>query len=137
MDRAFARINPMDLFNRVIAGLEDEHDIKILCYLMLRKLIVLDPEETVRRLDPIGEKFRAILAFKPKDTAVKQEVEKTQEASKGVMRMTVMLHNAFPAVANSSTNASGQTWKGYWEWVVKDFRPQLQATEQELKAQST
>ena len=136
MESAYTRINPVELFDRVIAGLEDEHEIRVLCNLMLTKLIVLDPEEMVRCLDSIAERFRAILSFKPKDNAVKQEVEKASEASKGVLKVTVLLHNAFPGAANSSTNPQGQGWKTYMEWVTKDFRAQFHATEQEIKDQA-
>ena len=137
MQSAFSRINPIDLYDRVIAGLEDEHDIKVLCNLMLTKLITLDREETVRRLDPIAERFRTILAFKPKENAVKQEVEKAQEASKGVLRVTVILHNAFPASVGPAASAHGQAWKGYWEWVAKDYKAALLAMEKEVKSQSS
>ena len=136
MDRAFTRINVLDLFDRVIAGLDDEHDIKVLCNLMLTKLVMLDPEETVRRLDSIAERFRAILAFKPKESSVKQEVEKAAEASKGVLKVSILLHNAFPTAAGPVTDAHGQAWRGYWEWVGKDFKSQLQTMEVEIKTQA-
>lgn len=136
MENAYTRINPLDLFDRVIAGVEDEHEIKVLCNLMLTKLIVLDPEEMVRRLDAIAERFRAILAFKPKENSVKQEMEKAAEASKGVLKVTVLLHNAFPAASTTAANVQGQAWKGYWEWVGKEFKPQLMAVENEIKSQA-
>lgn len=136
MEGAYTRINPVDLFDRVVAGLEDEHEIKVLCNLMLTKLIILDPDESVRHLDPVAERFRVILAFKPKDNAVKQEVEKAQEASKGVLKVTVLLHNAFPLASNAAANIQGHIWKGYWEWVMKEFRTQLLAMEQEVKTQA-
>lgn len=137
MESAYTRINPMDLFDRVLAGLEDEHEIKVLCNLMITKFIVLDPEETVRRLDSVAECFRTILAYKPKDNAVKQEVEKATEASKGVLKVTVLLHNAFPAAPNPAGTLQGRAWKSYWEWVGKDFRPQLMNMETEVKNQVT
>lgn len=136
MENAYARINPLDLFDRVIAGIEDEHEIKVLCNLMLTKLIDLDPEETTRRLDGIAERFRSILAFKPRENAVKQEVEKAAEASKGVLKVTVLLHNAYPAASGVSTNVQGQAWKGYWDWVGKEFKGQLTAMENEVKSQA-
>ena len=138
MENAYTRINALDLFDRVIAGVEDEHEIKVLCNLMLTKLILLDPEETVRRLDAIAERFRAILAFKPKENSVKQEIEKAAEASKGVLKVTVLLHNAFPAASATATaaNVQGQAWKGYWEWVGKEFKPQVTAVENEVKSQA-
>ena len=140
MENAYTRINPLDLFDRVIAGLEDEHEIRMLCNLMLTKLIVLDPDETCRRLDSIAERFRVILSFKPKDNTVKQELEKAAEASKGAFRVTILLHDAFPAAAGpsgaSSTSLQGQAWKGYWDWVGKDFRTQMLAMENEVKSQA-
>lgn len=137
MENAYTRINPLDLFDRVIAGVEDEHEIKILCNLMLTKLIVLDPEETVRRLDAIAERFRVILAFKPKESSVKQEIEKAAEASKGVLKVTVLIHHAFPTASNSTGIVQGQAWKGYWDWVGKEFKPQLTVVENEMKSQAT
>ena len=136
MENAYARINPLELFDRVIAGVEDEHEIKVLCNLMLTKLIVLDPEEMVRRLDAIAERFRAILASKPKENSVKQEMEKAAEASKGVLKVTVLLHNAFPAASATAANVQGQAWKAYWEWVGKEFKPQFTAVENEVKSQA-
>ena len=133
MEGAYTRINPIDLFDRVVAGLDDEHEIKVLCYLMLTKLIVLDPEESVQHLDAVAERFRVILAFKTKDNAVKQEVEKAHEASKGALKVTVLLHNAFPSASSSATDVHRQVWKGYWESVVKEHRTQLSAMEQEVK----
>lgn len=141
MENAYTRINPLDLFDRVIAGLDDEHEIRMLCNLMLTKLIVLDPDETARRLDPIAERFRVILSFKAKDNTVKQDIEKAAEASKGALKVTVLLHNAFPAAAGPSgvvsTSLQGQAWKGYWDMVGKDFRSQVMAMESEVKSQAT
>ena len=135
METAFSRINILDFYNRIVAGLKDEHDIRALCNLMLTKLVVLDPDETARRLDAIADCFRSILSTKLKDNAVKQEIEKQDEASKSVLRVTLLLHAAIPA-ASSSMGAHGgqyQTWRTYWEWVEKDFEPQLRALRDESK----
>jgi len=118
METAFSRVDIITLYDRVIAGLEDEHDIRILCNLMLTKLIVLDPIETQRRLDFISQRFRAILSFKPKDGAVKQELEKIDEASRGVLRVSLQLSSAFPA-------ADAAEWASYGEWIRKNYSPQL------------
>ena len=131
METAFARINIVEFYDRVIAGLGDEHDIRVLCNLMLTKLIVLDPEETVRRLDAIGEKFRTILSFRPKENAVKQEIEKAEEASKGVLRVSIQLNNSFPSTAGVAAAGQNQTWRSYWEWARKDFGAQLKGLEAE------
>ncbi|KAI9840396.1 MAG: hypothetical protein M1837_001654 [Sclerophora amabilis] len=136
METGHSRINIVEFYDRVIAGLEDDHDIRVLCNLMLTKLITLDPEETVRRLDTIGERFRTILSFKPKETAVKQEVEKADEESKAVMNVTVQLNQRFPNAGGFNSSGQGQIWRSYWEWVRKDFSAQLKQVEEDAGIKS-
>lgn len=133
METAFLRINTLEFYDRIIDGLGDEHDIRSLCNLMLTKLIVLDPDETTRRLDAIADKFRPVLHMKLKDNAVKQEIEKQDEATKGVLRVSMLLHNAIPSASDSMGAAAGQhqTWRAYWEWVEKDFDAQLRSLRDE------
>jgi cullin-associated NEDD8-dissociated protein 1 len=135
METAFSRINILDFYNRIIAGLQDEHDIRALCNLMLTKLAVLDPDETSRRLDPIADCYRTILSLKLKDNAVKQEIEKQEEAVKSVLRVTLLLHAAIPSASSSMGTQAGvhQTWRTYWEWVEKDFEGQLRSLREESK----
>ncbi len=128
MENAYSRTSTTDLFDRVVDGLEDEHEIKVLCNLMLTKLVGLDPDEAQRRLDNIAERFRRVLSFKPKENAVKQELEK-------VLKVTMALNNAFPSAATTTT-AQGQTWAAYWDWVQKENRAQILTLEQESNSQS-
>ncbi|KAL9101716.1 MAG: hypothetical protein Q9163_003059 [Psora crenata] len=136
MENAYSRMNHADLFDRVIEGLGDEHEIKMLCNLMLTKLIVLDGQETARRLDQIAEQFRSILSFKTKENAVKQEVEKGAEASKAALKVTVKLQNAFPEATGAVTGVQAQNWKGYWEWLNKEHRVMLMNMQNEVKIQA-
>lgn len=133
METSFPRLDMQQLYERVVAGLGDEHDIRALCNLMLTKLVVLDAEETGRRLDAIAEHFRTILSTQLKDNAVKQEVEKQEEACRGVLRVSLLLHNAIPAAASGMGMASGQqqTWRAYWEWVERDFEGLLRRVREE------
>ena len=119
----------------MVDGLGDEHEIRMLCGLMLGKLINIDPDEAIRRLDWFAERFQIVLSRKLKDNAVKQEVEKAQEANRDVLRSTVRLQHKFPAMSMSPTNVQGQVWRGYLEWVNKDFASQMQAAEAEVKSQ--
>jgi len=135
METAFSRINILDFYDRIIAGFRDEHDIRSLCNLMLAKLVVLDSDETSRRLDALADCFRTILSTKLKDNAVKQEIEKQDEAVKSTLRVTLMLQGAIPA-ASSGVGAQAsqhQTWRTYWEWVEKDFEQQLRSLRDENK----
>ena len=135
METAFSRINILDFYDRVIAGLQDDHDIRALCNLMLTKLVVLDQDETSRRLDSIADCFRTILSLKLKDNAVKQEIEKQEEAVKSVLRVTLMLHSGIPNASSAMGTQAGvhQTWRTYWEWVEKDFESQLRSLREESK----
>jgi cullin-associated NEDD8-dissociated protein 1 len=135
METAFSRISILDFYDRVIAGLKDEHDIRALCNLMLTKLVVLDTDETARRLDSIADCFRTILSTKLKENAVRQEIEKQDEAVRSVLRVTLLFRSAIPA-ASGGMGVHGnqhQTWQSYWEWVEKDFDQQLKALRDESK----
>jgi cullin-associated NEDD8-dissociated protein 1 len=129
METAFNRMNTLDLFDRVIAGLFDDHDIKLLCMLMLSKLIILDRDECSHRLDFIAAAFQTGLSTKLKENAVKQEVEKLAECNNDILRTTVRLHNAFQKV---ETSGHAQ-WNSYWEWVVKDFKNGVHNAEEEVR----
>ncbi|KAI9844645.1 MAG: hypothetical protein M1838_002100 [Thelocarpon superellum] len=131
METAFSRVNVVEFYDRVIAGLGDEHDIRVLCSLMLTKLITLDADETGRRLDGIAEKFRIILSTKPKENAVKQEVEKAEEASKGVLRVSMQIHRRFPMAGGAAVSGQNQVWRSYWEWTRKEFSMPIKAMEEE------
>lgn len=118
MEVALSRISIIELYDRVIAGLRDDHDIRALSNLMLSKLAIIDPQETVRRLDTIADAFRATLSTKLKDNAVKQEFEKQEEASRAVLRTTLQL---WDGLKGSVGTGQCQAWSGYWEWVSKDY----------------
>lgn len=134
MEIAFSRLSILTFYDRVLAGLRDQHDIRALCSLMLTKLVSLDPEETARRLDSIADAFRGILSVKLKDNAVKQEIEKQDEAVRSVLRVTLLLHRSIPsASAALGTIHSNQGWRTYWEWVEKDFETHLRSLKEEIK----
>jgi cullin-associated NEDD8-dissociated protein 1 len=138
MELAFTRLNNIDLYDRVIAGLKDDNDIRQICNLMVTKLIVIDPDESARRLDSIAEAYRSVLSIKLKENAVKQDVEKQQETNKSILRVTMLLGekmksvtgNAGAAMSNASVAAS---WAGYWEWVNKEYSTQLKDLREESR----
>ncbi|KAI1801365.1 TIP120-domain-containing protein [Daldinia bambusicola] len=147
METAFSRVSSLEFYDRIIAGLNDENDIRSLCNLMLSKLIVIDPEETTRRLDTIAECYRRTLSTKLRDGAVKQEVEKQDEAIKSVLRVTLLLvektKTTLPGTGVGPGGATAQVqgaqsvqnpvWQQYWEWVNKDFEKYLKELREENK----
>lgn len=137
MDLAYPRMNHVELFGRILAGFQDDHDVKTLSFLMLTKLIKIDRNEVGRRLDIIGERFQAILATKLKDNAVKQEVEKLKETVKETIILTVRLRDRYTDLLSStSSNPIGQSFRSYLGIVKKDFNTQLQAAETEIRSQT-
>ncbi|GAO16982.1 uncharacterized protein UV8b_06690 [Ustilaginoidea virens] len=142
METAFTRINNIDFYDRVVAGLKDDNDIRQLCNLMVTKLIVIDPDETARRLDSIAEAYRGVLSVKLKDNAVKQDVEKQEEAIKSVLRVTLLLGEKMKAMTGnagavmSNAGAPG-VWASYWERVNKEFEKQLRGLRDETKELQT
>ncbi|KAK0619764.1 armadillo-type protein [Immersiella caudata] len=136
METAFSRISTIDLYDRIVAGLSDDNDIRSLCNLMVSKLAYIDPDETSRRLDSMADAFRKTLSTKLKDTAVKQEIEKQDEANKAVLRLTLQLGEKLKTSSAAGTSsASSQVWGTYWEWVNKDFASQLKSLREESKEQ--
>lgn len=138
MEIAFSRVSSPEFYDRIIAGLDDDNDIRALCNLMLGKLIVIDPDETTRRLDTIAQCYRKTLSTKLKDNAVKQEYEKQEEANKSVLRVSLLLAEKTKTTlpgANASAQIQSQTpvWQQYWEWVNKDFDRQLKTLREEVK----
>ncbi|KAF3384610.1 hypothetical protein F1880_003024 [Penicillium rolfsii] len=129
LDTTFARSHTSEIFDRVIAGVEDEQDIRAISNLMISKLVTIAPEETERRLDALSERYTTVLSFKPKENAVKQELEKAQEASLGILKTTKELSKAFPGAEASSEL---HKWKGYMEWVRKNFASQWQSLDSEF-----
>lgn len=69
------------------------------------------------------------IILKPKDNAVKQELEKAQEASMGILKVTRELSKAFP---NAEVSGDHHKWKAYMEWVRKTFATQLKSLETEF-----
>ncbi|KAF5675612.1 TATA-binding protein [Fusarium heterosporum] len=136
METAFSRINNIDFYDRVVAGLKDDNDIRQLCNLMVTKLISIDPDETTRRLNSIAEAYRSVLSVKLKDNAVKQDLEKQEEANKSILRVTLLLGEKMKATtgnAGAATSNAGaaSVWTGYWEWVNKEFEKQLRTLREE------
>ncbi|KAL2024999.1 hypothetical protein VTK56DRAFT_1 [Thermocarpiscus australiensis] len=136
METAFSRVSIIDLYERIVAGLSDDNDIRSLCNLMVSKLVYIDPDETARRLDSIAEAFRKTLSHKLKENAVKQEIEKQDEANKAVLRLTLLLGDKLNSTVNTTGGGGGssnQVWTSYWEWVNRDFASQLKSIRDEDK----
>jgi len=137
IETAFSQLSLNDLsdcFDRIVAGIGDEHDVRILCNLMLTKLMVLAPDQTHSRLEAIAEHFRAILSVKAKENAVKQEIEKLNDSQKGVIKVSILINKQFGVEGSAATeDPQLRGWTTYWEWVGKDFSALLKTVQDDMK----
>ncbi|KAI7675528.1 hypothetical protein KC319_g4567 [Hortaea werneckii] len=122
-----SKIDMASFYDRITAGISDEHEIKILCCLVLGKLFQIAPHESIHRGDSLAQQFRVVLAFKPKENAVKQELEKLAEQQKAVVKVAVAYTKAF-------VGEETRGWRDFFEWVRKDFTQLVKASEEELKS---
>ncbi|KAF3930696.1 hypothetical protein ABW19_dt0208445 [Dactylella cylindrospora] len=126
IETSYPRMNPSEIYDRIIAGLGDEHEVQIICNLMLGKLVVIGKEDIIKRLDNIAEKYKATLLIKPKENAVKQELEKIAELNRSILRTTLTLQTNVGAAANHE-----QTWVLYNDWVKQNHGSELASLEKE------
>lgn len=137
LEKAFARLSPIevsDFFDRIVAGITDEHDIRVLCNLMLTKLMVIAPDQVRSRLDSLAENFRTVLAVKPKENAVKQEIEKIHEGAKGVLKVSMQLNKQMGTEAGiGQDDSQSRIWAQYWDQIQKEHEKGLKAVAEELK----
>jgi len=137
LEKAFARLSSIevnDFFDRIVAGITDEHDIRILCNLMLTKLMVIASDQVHSRLESIAENFRTVLMVKPKENAVKQEVEKIHEGAKGILKVSAQLNKQMGSEAGSTQDDPQlRVWSQYWEFISKEHQTGLKAVSDELK----
>ncbi|KAI9258404.1 armadillo-type protein [Helicostylum pulchrum] len=94
------KIDVYGFLDRVRIGMDDQHDIKMLAYLMLIRLGKVAPTAVTQRLDDLITPFKTTLDVKMRSNAVKQEVEKNQELIRAALRCIIALnHLSEPSVS--------------------------------------
>ncbi|KAI8979576.1 armadillo-type protein [Mycotypha africana] len=88
----FDKIDIFGFLEHVKGGLNDQHDIKMLAYLMLTRLSKQAPAAVSQSLDEFVTPLKSTLEFKMRSNAVKQEVEKNQELIRGALRCIMILN---------------------------------------------
>jgi len=121
------RLDMPSFFDRIVAGVADEHEIKILCCLVLTRLLAITPAECARHLDALAQHFRTVLSFKPAENAVKQELEKLTEQNKAVVKVSAAYNKVLAP-------EDARIWKEYFEWVKKEHTILLRAAEEEMRS---
>jgi cullin-associated NEDD8-dissociated protein 1 len=104
LENLFAAIDNVNEFvAKVVKGLEDQHEIKILCSLMLTRLAGAAPLETQNcmgcydlltlDLEQMTPKFQGmlIISARDKDSVTRQDIEKQHEMRRSCIRTSVAL----------------------------------------------
>jgi len=88
LDHAPDRLELAQFISHLVGGLKDDHDIKVLCHLMLGKLATSTTSQPVlvASLDSLIEPLRATVCATVKENSVKQQVERHEELVRSGMR---------------------------------------------------
>nr|CAD2183165.1 unnamed protein product [Meloidogyne enterolobii] len=90
-DQCLDRVNLAEYLSFVENGLKDSHDIRLLAYLMLTRLVNKCPIQISQRLDGFCEHIKPQLLSRPKQNAVKQESDKHEELKRSAVRTVLAL----------------------------------------------
>ncbi|CAN6646521.1 hypothetical protein TRVA0_021S02256 [Trichomonascus vanleenenianus] len=115
-------ISGNDLYRRVLAGLQDDHDIKTMCLSIVGRLAQTNPmlitraesfsEESQGGVVELIQMLSALLNVTLKDNAVKQEVEKQGEVIRSVVRTAKEINEHIrkaPTVSDPTEHVNGST----------------------------
>ncbi|VDN94136.1 unnamed protein product [Brugia pahangi] len=91
LETCLERLDIFEFITHMEDGLKDQHDIKLLTYLMLARLASLCPSQVLQRLDSLCEPLKTQIQARAKANAVKQENDKQDELRRAALRVVVAL----------------------------------------------
>jgi len=91
LDTCLDRIDIPAFVTNLVDALKDHYDIKMLAHLMLIRLAALAGPALLEGLDQLVEPLRDTVASKPKEGAVKQEMERNDELIRSALRAIVSI----------------------------------------------
>jgi len=101
LETCLDKVDVYAFLDRVRAGLEDQHEIKVLAHLMIIRLAHVAPTAVDQKIDDMTGPLKATIDFKVKGNAVKQEVEKNQELVRSALRAVAALSKLADAAPSS------------------------------------
>ncbi|KAL7749659.1 hypothetical protein RI367_004887 [Sorochytrium milnesiophthora] len=129
LENCVDKIDVFAFLDRVLVGMNDLQDIKIVSYMMLVKIAALSPTAAQQKLDETVDIFRSAVNLKPKANAVKQEIERMQELVRASLKAIVHLQR----ISDPSNTPKFDTFVK--ELKAGPLSEQLQAVEYEVKQQ--
>ncbi|XP_052204710.1 cullin-associated NEDD8-dissociated protein 1 [Diospyros lotus] len=98
LDSCLDQVNPSSFIVPYLkSGLEDHYDVKMPCHLILSKLADKCPSAVLAVLDSLVDPLLKTISFRPKQNAVKQEVDRNED----------MVRSAFRAIASLNRISGG------------------------------
>lgn len=91
LDTCLSQLALSDYLGRVVDGLRDDDQVKLLCYLIVVRLADLVPSQISSAIEEVSDAINESLKIKLKDGATKQEVEKSTELTRAAFRALVAL----------------------------------------------
>jgi len=86
LDTVPDKLNLSGFIGVLVDGLQDEHDIRLLTHLILIRLASVAGASLVEGLDQLVEPLKSTILSKPKEGAVKQDIEKNDELIRSCLR---------------------------------------------------
>jgi len=86
LDTCLDRVSVGAFVSNLVDGLKDHYDIKMLAHLMLIRLSALSGGALLEGLDQLVEPMRETVTSKPKEGAVKQDMERNDELIRSCLR---------------------------------------------------
>jgi len=91
LDSCFDKLDIPRFLLHLSDGLRDVYDIKMLSHLMLAKLAHLAPAAIIESLDTLIDPLKVTITTKPKENAVKQELDSNEELVRSGMRAVLAI----------------------------------------------
>ncbi|KAL7002106.1 Cullin-associated NEDD8-dissociated protein 1 [Sarracenia purpurea var. burkii] len=92
LDSCLDQVNPSSFIVPYLkSGLDDHYDVKMPCHLILSKLADKCPSAVLAVLDSLVDPLQKTINFRPKQDAVKQEVDRNEDMIRSALRAIASL----------------------------------------------
>ncbi|XP_075501897.1 cullin-associated NEDD8-dissociated protein 1 [Primulina tabacum] len=93
LDSCLDQMNPSSFIVPYLSsGLDDHYDVKMPCHLILSKLAEKCPSAVLAVLDSLVDPLQKTINFRPKQDAVKQEVDRNEDMIRSALRVIASLN---------------------------------------------
>ncbi|CAI9101498.1 OLC1v1038835C1 [Oldenlandia corymbosa var. corymbosa] len=93
LDSCLDQVNPSSFIVPYLkSGLDDHYDVKMPCHLILSKLADKCPSAVLAVLDSLVDPLQKTVSFRPKQDAVKQEVDRNEDMIRSALRAIASLN---------------------------------------------